>query len=79
MNKNYNKDLIKTIIGFIIIIFILICCSQHKDNNNDNNEACGIDYTYIVDTLNQEYDSIITDTIYKTDNNGKVYKTIILK
>ena len=78
MNKDYNKHLIKIIIGFIVTIVILICCSQHKDNNYDN-EACGIDYTYIVDSLGQPYDSIAIDTIYKVDETGKLYKDIIIK
>lgn len=78
MNKDYNKHLIKTTIGFVIIIFILICCAQHKDNNYDN-EPCGIDYSYIVDTLNQDYDTVSIDTIYKVDNTGKLYEDIIIK
>ena len=78
MNKDYNKHLIKTIIGFIAIIVILICCSQHKDNNNDD-EACGLDYTYIVDSLGQTYDTISIDTIYKVDKTGKLYEDIIIK
>lgn len=78
MNENYNKHLIKTIIGFVIIIFILICCAQHKDNNYDN-EPCGINYSYIVDTLNQDYDTVNIDTIYKVDSTGKLYKDIIIK
>mgnify|MGYP003534877884 CR=1 FL=1 len=50
----------------------------YKDNNYDN-EPCGIDYSYIVDTLNQDYDTVNIDTIYKVDSTGKLYKDIIIK